>query len=86
MRNSALKRMYGITIEQFEEMKESQGGVCANPECDAKLEGRYAHVDHCHETGEIRGILCHYCNLALGNVGDNIHKLEGLVKYLNKNG
>jgi hypothetical protein len=41
-------------------------------------------VDHCHQTGKVRGVLCARCNSALGMVGDNISVLEGLIDYLKK--
>ena len=42
-------------------------------------------VDHCHETGVIRGLLCRYCNLMLGNAKDSIKTLKAAIKYLQKN-
>jgi polyferredoxin len=51
--------------------------------CGAKSsEGKKMHVDHCHETNEIRGVLCFTCNVALGNVQDSIARLEKLISYL----
>ena len=40
------------------------------------------HIDHCHTTGQVRGVLCFNCNVALGNVGDSIDRLYALVAYL----
>lgn len=42
------------------------------------------HVDHCHTTGKVRGILCHHCNLMLGNAKDNTFVLSNAIKYLEK--
>src|SRR5688572_9957760 len=68
-RKSYLKRKYGITVEQYDELLAAQGGVCAictsPPRDDISL-----HVDHDHETGERRGLLCFRCNNALGDFGD----------------
>jgi hypothetical protein len=56
-RNGYLRRKYGITIEDFEAMFEAQGGVCTI--CGKpRSEERTLHIDHDHETGEIRGLLC----------------------------
>ena len=57
-------------------MVAAQGGTCA------VCSGPAQHVDHDHETGEVRGILCFNCNQALGNVRDNPDVLRGLARYL----
>lgn len=63
-RNAQLKNRYGITLEQYERMLEQQGGVCAL--CDQPCStGQNLSVDHCHETGEVRGLLCRRCNTAI---------------------
>ena len=61
-------------------MVEAQGGTCAV--CDGKPE----HVDHDHETGKVRGVLCFNCNQALGNVRDDPAVLQGLIRYLRRQG
>lgn len=76
-------RKYGITIEQFDAMLESQGGVCAVCKGPALGKGRY-HVDHDHDTGKIRGLLCHKCNVALGMVQDSREHLTRLIQYLER--
>lgn len=43
-------------------------------------------VDHCHDTGKIRGLLCHNCNRALGLLKDSVHTLESAIDYLEKTG
>lgn len=47
---------------------------------------RQRHLDHCHRTGRVRGVLCHHCNLALGNVKDDPQRLTLLIKYLDSHG
>ncbi len=84
-RKSYLKNTYGITIEQYDEMLAAQGGVCAicgNAEADARL--YKLHVDHCHSTGKVRGLLCGACNRGIGNLGDDIDKLKSAIRYLEK--
>jgi hypothetical protein len=80
-RRGWLRNAYGITLEGFEAMLESQGGACAICAGPPMGKGTY-HVDHCHKTGEIRGLLCHKCNVALGMVQDSVEHLERLIAYL----
>lgn len=44
------------------------------------------HIDHCHQEGNLRGVLCHFCNTALGSAKDSIPRLEALIAYLRKHG
>lgn len=62
-----LKQKYGISLAQYDEMYAAQGGVCG---ICGKPQIRDLHVDHCHVTEKIRGLLCGTCNLALNNVVD----------------
>ncbi len=63
-----LRRRYGISLAQFEEMLEKQGGVCKICRNPPSMKGREKrlHVDHCHRTNRVRGLLCHRCNVFLG--------------------
>jgi hypothetical protein len=80
-RNRSLSRLYGINVEDFDLIFESQGKECAI--CGEKESGgRGWQVDHDHASGELRGILCHRCNLALGNFCDNVDVIENAVAYL----
>ncbi len=81
-RRKALKRKYGITLEQWEELFTAQGQRCAI--CQRDHPGRTSGwaLDHNHDTGEIRGILCHRCNVALGFVEENPAVLFALEMYL----
>lgn len=82
-RRSALKRNYGMTPEQWDGMFEAQGGVCAScgtaPKETAK---RRFHVDHDHDTGAVRAILCHGCNVALGQLGEDPERIRALADYI----
>lgn len=68
---------YGITQEQFDALLASQGGHCAL--CDST---KSFHVDHCHKTGRVRGILCVSHNTALGRFEDDPFALETAAMYL----
>lgn len=76
-RNCRLKREYGITQEEYEEMVQEQSGLCA---CCGKEKPLI--VDHDHQTGAIRGLLCKICNVAIGNLGDSLQGLQRAVDYL----
>lgn len=85
-----LKRQFGITVQQFEEMLEAQAGCCAicgelPQESKGHRNKHRLHVDHDHETGVVRGLLCNNCNAGLGYLGDSVKNLRKAVKYLSKN-
>ena len=82
--NNHLKRNYGITLNEYNQMLVEQGHrckTCGTTEPGGK-HGKFM-VDHSHNTGEIRGLLCKSCNIALGEVGDNINTLQKMIEYLN---
>lgn len=84
-RRAHLKRKYNITLEEYNQMSESQDNKCKI--CGQEnMDGRYEvlAVDHCHTTGKIRGLLCGNCNLALGNFKDDIQLLKNAIIYLTK--
>jgi hypothetical protein len=76
-RNYHLKRRYGITEDDFERMLAQQGGLWA---ICRKVPGTF--VDHCHRSGQVRGVLCFNCNNGLGHFGDNLVLLELAALYL----
>lgn len=79
-----LKKAYGVTSQQKEKLITAQAGKCAI--CNTKLDNpKFTNVDHCHNTGKIRGILCHHCNFGLGQFKDNVELLESAIKYLKEN-
>ena len=84
-RNAYLKRVFGITLEDFEAMLSAQGGGCAI--CGrAAPEGTSLHVDHDHETGVVRGLLCFTCNGALGMFTENEEYLARATDYVSSGG
>lgn len=83
-RRNQLKRNYGITIEDYNELTLKQGGVCALCGKEETI-GRRLAVDHCHKTGKVRGLLCQACNTGIGKLGDSIELLQKAIKYLQEN-
>lgn len=84
-RDSWLRAKYGITLEAYGALLADQGGVCrlcGTPEKDARH--GVLDVDHDHETGQIRGLLCHRCNWALGIMRDDLTWLRAAVAYLER--
>lgn len=74
---------YGITLAQYNEILAKQGGKCAI--CRSDSPGRkFKHllVDHFHDTGAVRGLLCNDCNLVLGHAKDSIDVLKAAIQYL----
>jgi hypothetical protein len=89
MRRKSLKRDHGITLEEFEEMERNQNYVCAicgNKESSKGKNTKIMNlsVDHCHNTGKIRGLLCTKCNWGIGLIQDNPKLLLNAAKYLIK--
>lgn len=81
-RKAALRK-YGLTPEQWQLMFKEQGECCASCKSgEPSGRGKTFHVDHCHKTKKVRGILCHHCNLMLGNAKDDIARLEAAITYL----
>lgn len=81
-RKHKLKSRYGMTIEEYDYLLDKQEGCCAI--CgtdDPNGRGRF-HVDHNHETGEVRGLLCNGCNIALGGFKDSPEILLKARDYL----
>lgn len=74
-------REYGVTKEQFYDIFEKQGGKCAI--CLDSITDKDS-MDHCHNKNKARGILCAYCNTALGQFEDNIDYLKSAIAYLQK--
>lgn len=80
-----LKSQYNITLEEYNlKLKEQNHkcAICSTDEVDVFKQTLY--VDHCHGTGNIRGLLCHSCNAALGLLKDSQILLDNAKEYLRK--
>jgi hypothetical protein len=76
-----LKTEFNITVEQYEKMLQDQDNSCAI--CKRTEPTGYGwHVDHCHSTLKVRGLLCSKCNQGLGLFEDKINSLKEAIKYL----
>ena len=84
IKHRKLKSSYGITIEEFENMLNLQSDRCAicSIEFDYSSQSKGPNVDHDHKTGEVRMILCRFCNNLLGYADDEVEILEQVIKYL----
>ena len=71
---------YGLTPESYRELLISQGGRCAA--CRGEFGAKGPQIDHCHDLGHVRGILCTSCNLAIGHAKDDDARLFDLAVYL----
>lgn len=84
-RSVKLKYEYGLTFEQYQGMIHQQNDQCAICHCSAiHRKSNSWHVDHDHQTGKVRGLLCKSCNTGLGQFKDDIALLEAAIKYLQK--
>ena len=79
-RDDLLRSEYGVSLDEYNEILTEQNGVCwICQKATTKM-----CLDHCHETGEIRGILCNKCNIGLGHFQDDIALLERALEYMKK--
>lgn len=81
-RDLRLRREFGITLEQYNEVLKYQGGKCAICKRSVREFKNQLAVDHCHTTGLLRGLLCWGCNKALGVFRDDLKRLKEAVSYL----
>jgi hypothetical protein len=78
-------KKYGMTLAEKKKMQDEQGNKCKIC-CQDFLADVEPHVDHCHTTGEIRGLLCVRCNIGLGQFQDNPLALIKAAEYLKEQG
>lgn len=88
-RATHLNNRYSLSLAQYDEMYARQNGNCAICHCKPSPGGRKnvnseLFVDHDHETGDIRGLLCYHCNTVIGMAKDNPYVLENAATYLRR--
>ena len=84
-RKRKLKQKYNISLEEYDELlliQEHCCKICGEHQKDLKYT---LHIDHCHKTNIIRGLLCDKCNHGLGLFNDNISLLQNAIEYLKLN-
>ncbi len=85
-RKAHFKKLYNITIEDYDRMYFKQNGVCmtcGKPETTKNQWGiRRLSVDHDHKTGKVRGLLCTCCNRLIGLARDDVSTLKRIIEYL----
>jgi len=80
---SKIKQKYKLTPEDYYQMLKGQNGCCAIcGTADPGAKRSYFCIDHCHHTGEVRGLLCSSCNIGIGNLKDSRTLLQNALKYL----
>ena len=88
IKSNQLMTSFGISLEDYQNKLVAQGGTCAI--CKSSSPGRagvrYFSVDHCHDTGKIRDLLCARCNTGIGLLQDNPEILDIAAKYLRRHG
>lgn len=77
-------KMYGLTLEEFNFMRDAQKHCCAICHTHESNLKRKLFVDHCHATGKVRGLLCQSCNTMIGNAKDSVLVLQAGIRYLSK--
>lgn len=83
-RNNNRLRMFNFSPDLFNERLSEQGDVCAICKTDTPGGKGTFHADHDHETLRPRGVLCHNCNVGLGNLKDSPEILQAAIDYLKK--
>lgn len=79
-----LKKTYNLTIDQHNQLFESQSGCCFICNTHQSEFKNALNVDHDHDTGKVRGLLCHHCNTGIGLLNDNVSAIEDARRYLTR--
>lgn len=84
-KDNAFRRKYGITLEQYDLMRKQQNYCCAICKTSETESGKKMFVDHNHQTGAVRKLLCTQCNAGIGMLQDNPEIMERAAKYVRDN-
>ena len=84
-RSTILMNKYSISKDDFDLMLKNQSNSCKICRTDNPGPKGTFSVDHCHDSGKVRGLLCHSCNVGLGAFKDNEHFLSSAIEYLGGN-
>lgn len=83
---SFIQRTYGITAEEYYDMLAAQDNKCAICESEevnnSRVTSNKLFIDHCHDTGKVRGLLCSKCNHSIGLLNDDVDLLRKAIDYL----
>lgn len=79
--DTILRKKYGIGLHQYQSILEAQQGACG---ICGKKNWRNLAIDHNHQTGDVRGLLCSTCNTGLGQFQDSVDLLEKAIEYLKR--
>lgn len=78
-RHVEISNRYGLTVDAYESMLQAQKNCCAI--CEIEFT-KTPHVDHCHDSMKVRGLLCFNCNRAIGHFQDDTKIIRNAIKYL----
>ena len=84
-RRNYIRCKYKITYKEFENMMIEQNFRCAICGIHASDHKKTLHIDHCHSSGKVRGLLCHHCNIMIGMAKENTDNLLSAIEYLTQN-
>jgi len=77
-----LKKSYDMSLEEYDQILKKQNNKCAICEKENSHKNKFLFVDHDHESNQVRGLLCHACNILIGNAKDSPQVLERAIAYL----
>lgn len=83
-KDSWVRRTYGISLKEYKVLLEDQNNACAICKREASVFKKSLAVDHCHDSGKIRGLLCGSCNRGIGLLQESAEVLTNAVEYLKR--
>jgi hypothetical protein len=85
IKKQATMRRYNLTESQYNEIQSiDRCEICSKKVTDTTRRADSKNIDHCHETGEVRGVLCFHCNTAIGLFKDDVKLISKSIEYLSK--